>query len=186
MNGKKMKVNLASHPLRNRRFYFTLLGAAAGIFILVAVLTLLSAAKNRSRQASLRDSLNQTARLTQEAQKERDDWTRQSRDLSKKYGDSIGSINDLILEKSFSWVEFFSKLEDALPGGSSISAIAPIQVAEGRIELRFKVVSRNLNDLLALIQNLNAQGFRNISVKNEASQAGQLTSEILFTHERTH
>jgi len=184
MNGKKAKVNLASHPLRNRRFFFTLLAAAAGIFLLVAALTLLSAAKSRSREAALRDSLDRMARLTRTAQKEKDDWSLQIRDLSKKYKDVIGSINDIILAKTFSWVDFFSRLEEALPAGSFISSIAPIQAVEGKIELRFKVVSRTLNDLLALIQKLNALGFKNISVKNEATLAGQLTSEILLTHER--
>lgn len=184
MNGKKAKVNLASHPLRNRRFFFALLAAAAGIFVLVAALTLLSAAKSRSREAALRDSLDRMARLTRTAQKEKDDWGLQIRDLSKKNKDVIGSINDIILAKTFSWVDFFSRLEEALPAGSFILSIAPIQAVEEKIELRFKIVSQTLNDLLALIQKLNALGFKNISVKNEASLAGQLTSEILLTHER--
>jgi len=186
MNGKKVNVNLASHPLRNRRFLFTLLGAAAGIFLLVAVLTLLSSARSRARQASLRESLDRMTQMTQTAQKEKDEWARQTRDLSKKYGDVIGSINDLILAKTFSWIEFFSRLEEALPNGSVISSIAPVQAIEGRIDLRFKVVSQSLSDLLALIQNLNGQGFKNISVKNESSEGGQLSSEILLTYERAH
>ena len=184
MNGKKAKVNLASHPLRNRRFFFALLASAAGIFLLVAALTLLSAAKSRSREAALRDSLDRMTGLTRTAQKEKDDWSLQVRDLSKKYRDVLGSINDIILAKAFSWVDFFSGIEEALPAGSFISSIAPVQALEGKIELRFKVVSQNLNDLLALIQKLNALGFKNISVKNEASQDGQLISEILLTHER--
>ena len=184
MNGRKVKVNLASHPLRNRRFFFALLAAAAGIFLLVAALTLLSAAKSRTREAALRDSLDRMTGLTRMAQQEKDDWSLQVRDLSKKNKDVLGSINGIILAKTFSWVDFFSGLEEALPAGSFISSIVPVQAIEGKIELRFKVVSQNLNDLLALIQKLNALGFKNISVKNESSQDGQLISEILLTHER--
>jgi hypothetical protein len=185
VNGKKTKVNLASHPLRNRRFFFTVLAAVAGIFLIATAFAVLSVSHSRTRLSSTRDSLARMARLTQTAQKEKDGWNLQARDLAKKNKDVIGSINAIILAKTFSWVEFFSRLEEALPAGSFISSIAPVQAVEGKIELRFKVVSQSLNDLLALIQKLNALRFKNISVKNEATQAGQLTSEILLTYERT-
>lgn len=184
MNGKKVKVNLASQPLRNRRFFFTLLASAAAVFLVIAVLTQWSSAKSRTRQASLRTTLERMEEQTRTAQKEKDAWSLQIRDFSKKYKDILGSVNGIILAKTFSWTDFFAKLEDALPAGSFISAIAPAQAVDGRIDLRFKVVSRDLSDLLALIQKLNVRGFKNISVKNEASEAGQLTSEILITHER--
>jgi len=184
MNGKKVSVNLASQPLRNRRFFFALLAAAAAVFLVIAVLTLWSSAKSRAREASLRTTLERMEGETRTAQKEKDAWTVQIRDFSKKYKDILGSINGIILAKTFSWTDFFAKLEEAMPAGSFISAIAPAQAADRRIDLRFKVVSRELADLLALIQKLNTLGFKNISVRNEASEAGQLTSEILVTYER--
>jgi hypothetical protein len=184
MNGKKANVNLASQPLRNRRFFFALLSLAAGMFLLIAALSALSYFKSRAREGSVRGSLVQMQQLTQTAHKEKNDWSLQIRDLSRKYQDKIDSINAIILKKSFSWVDFFSKLEEALPAGSSISWFAPIQAAEGKFEFKFKVVSQNLSDLLALIQKLDALGFRNVSMKNEVSQPGQLVSEIALSHER--
>lgn len=184
MNGKKANVNLASQPLRNRRFFFTLLSLAAGLFLVVAGLSALSYSKSRAREGSVRGSLVEMRRMTETARKEKNDWSLQIRDLSRKYRDKIDSTNAIILKKSFSWVDFFSKLEEALPTASFITWFASIQAAEGNFEFKFKVVSQSLSDLLALIQRLDALGFKNISMRNEVSQPGQVVSEIALSHER--
>jgi cell division protein FtsL len=184
-NGRKANVNLASRPLRNRRFYFAVVAAMAGTFILVAALATGSFLKNRTRGASARVSLEQLRQKTQEAQKEKDAWSAEIREMTRKDKDRIGAINGIILLKSFSWVDLLSKCEEALPPASYISSIAPLQASETRIDLRLRVVFPSLGDLFALIQKLNALGFKSISVKNEIPLAGQLTAEISFSHERT-
>ena len=184
-NPQRIQVNLASQPLRNRRFFVSLISAAAGVFVLVALLCGLTYVRSSRRGESARAALAKTQKMIESSQKERNGWNAQVLDFSKKEKERIEAVNGIIAKKSFSWVDFFSQLEDALPPGSYVSWIAPLQAGDNRLDVRFKVVSQNLTDLLALIQRLNGLGFKRISVKNETSLGSQLTSEISFSHERT-
>lgn len=185
MCGKKVNINLASHPLRNRRFFLSLVSGIVGVFLIVAVLSAFYYAKNRGREGSAREALTRMRGMVQTVQKERDDWSAQVSELSQTNKDKIGSINSIILKKSFSWVDFFSRIEEALPEPSYISWMASLQVGEGPFEVRFKVVSQTLQDLLEFIQRLNSLGFKDISVKNETPLEGRIVSEISVSHERT-
>jgi hypothetical protein len=53
------------------------------------------------------------------------------------------------------------------------------------VQFRFKVVSQSLDDLLKLINNLQAQKFSTPRVENEErNERGQLVSEISVSYER--
>jgi cell division protein FtsB len=184
-NGKRLSLNLASHALRNRRFFFALLALMVAVFLAVSTFSTLSSLKSRGRAKSARAELASLEKTVQKVRKERDQWTAQVRDLSKKNGDRVGVVNDIILHKTFPWVDFFSRLEEALPAGSYISSMAPLLEKETTLEARFRAVSPNLNELLKLIEKLNGQGFKDISVRNETQEAGLLVSEILVTYART-
>ena len=86
--------------------------------------------------------------------------------------------------KGFSWVEFFGLLERALPASSYISSMAPVSSVDGKIEVRFKVVSPGLGDTLQLVQNLAAAVGRAPLVQSETKTGGQTISEITLTYER--
>jgi len=186
MNVKKASVNLASRPLRNRRFFFALVSLIAAVFLFLTALSAFSIFRNSGREKSARGSLARMEQMTQRVQKEKDEWSLKIRNLSREDKDRIGSTNGIILKKSFSWVDFFSRLEEALPAASFISWMAPLQASEGKLAVRFRVVSLNLNDLLALIQKLASLGFKDISVKNEILLPGQISSEIFLNNERTY
>ena len=54
------------------------------------------------------------------------------------------------------------------------------------MKVRFEVISRNLDDLLKLLNSLKAFKFKDIRVLSEASnERGFLRSEIALTYERT-
>ncbi len=90
-----------------------------------------------------------------------------------------------VIRKSFSWNAFLSELEGALPDSSYIISLAPSFIGEASLDLRVKVVSRSLDDLLAFVNNLSARNFKGIRVENEsANEQGQLNSDITFTYER--
>ena len=184
MNGMRTSLNLASRPLRNRRFFFALLLSAAALFLIVAAASTATYFKSRARGKSLRAELARVEQTSQAAQKETVAWTEQSRDWAKLKKNNVDAVNAIIRRKSFSWVRLFSLLEEALPGACFISSMSPLQENDGRVDIRFKVVSPGLSDLLSLIQRLDAAGFKAISVKNELQAAGQLVSEISVSYER--
>jgi hypothetical protein len=184
VSAPNVAVNLASRPLRNRRFFALLLAALGAAFVVVALIAGLTFLKARRLEAASRDDLVRVERESAGARKEKDARSAEAAVLSKQLKETVDATNGILVRKSFSLVDVFNRLEEALPPGSYIAGMAPLEPADGRIDLRFRVVSSGLADLLALVQKLGEQGFKNISVKNEATIDGRLVSEIGFSHER--
>jgi hypothetical protein len=184
MNARNVAVNLAGRPLRNRRFFAALLAAAAAAFVLIALVSGLTILGSRRRESAARDGLDRVRQATASVRKERDALAADTAELSRALKPTVDAVNGVILNKSFSLVDVFNRLEDALPAGTYIAGMSPLAPADGRLDLRFRLVSPGLADLLALVQKLGGLGFKNISVKNEATVDGRLVSEITFSHER--
>jgi hypothetical protein len=182
---KKLNLNLASHPLRNRRFFF----AGAGVLTVALVVVAFSAGSYFSKYKGQADTAGrELARLVlvrETAQKEKVNWTNRVLDLSNSAQNKVDLINNLIRRKSFSWVEFFSLLEEALPASSYIASLSPEQTSAGKIDVRFKVVTQNLDELVELVRKLYALDFKQVSVINETKIEGQMLSEISAVYERT-
>jgi Tfp pilus assembly protein PilN len=112
--------------------------------------------------------------------------SRQIDEAKQEYQGKVDLLNTLILKKSFSWVDFLSALEDALPASCYIEAMAPTLKENNQMEVRLTVDAPNLDELLKLNQNLYKKGFTGIRITNEAmNDAGFLTSEITLIYERT-
>jgi hypothetical protein len=182
---KKMNLNLASHPLRNRRFFFT----GAGVLTVALVVVAFSAGSYFSKFKGQADTAGrELARIVlvrETAQREKANWTNRVLDLSNSAQNKVSLINNLILRKSFSWVEFFSLLEEALPAASYLTSLSPEQTSAGKIDVRFKVVTQNLDELVELVRKLYALGYKQVSVVNETKIEGQMLSEISAVYERT-
>jgi hypothetical protein len=184
MAARKIGVNLAARPLRNRRFFFLLVGVMAALFLFAAVLSLAVFFNGRSTERKAAASLVETGRAIESARGDRDAWTAQVREWTKARRPTIDAVNGILAGKSFSWTDFFSRLEEAIPPSCLIVQMAPLVAREGRIEVRFKLSSPTLEELLTFIQKLNGQGFKNIAVRQEAQAGGRWITEIELTHER--
>jgi hypothetical protein len=141
--------------------------------------------KYRRQSHAANQELARLVRLLEKAERERAGWTNRTLDFSKNYKDKVDLINNLILRKSFSWVDFFSLLEEALPASSYITSLTPEQTSAGKIDVHFKVVTQNLDGLLELVRKLFRLGFKQVSVINETKIEGQMLSEISASYERT-
>jgi Tfp pilus assembly protein PilN len=185
-NMEKIRLNLASRPLRNTRFYRACLVGLAFLLIVLAFLAgfffIKYGFKDRRAKSSLRDLEGQM----QQTRAEETRFKARADAAAKAEKGRVDLVNSIIFRKSFSWNAFLSQLEGALPDPSYITSLAPSFVGEASLDLRIKVVSRSLDDLLALINNLSARNFKRIRVENEsADERGQLISEITFSYERT-
>ncbi len=183
---KRINLNLACHPLRNRRFFY-FLSAFLGLGLLIStffsgqlfIRYYLKAKAARRALAKVEASL-----LT--AQREERRLSSRIQEAEKRDKDEIDLVNSLILKKSFSWSGFFSELEDCLPESSYILSLTPTLIDDARIQMRFKVVSPGLDDLLALVDKLKSLHFSQIRVESEdRNPQGMLTSEITLSYERT-
>jgi Tfp pilus assembly protein PilN len=183
---KRTSLNLATSPLRNRRLYF-FLGGLLGLGILVlALLAGIFFVRFTLKKRIVRGSLETVDQRIQADQREIKRLSIKNKETAKKDRKKLDLINSIILKKSFSWTEFLSKLEDCLPDSSYILSLSPTLVDDSRVQIRFKVVSQSLDDLLKLVNNLQAQKFNPPRVESEErNERGQLTSEITVSYERT-
>jgi Tfp pilus assembly protein PilN len=179
-------LNLASRPLRNRRLYFGLGGLVSALLAVVAVLAVVVFVRFHLKNRALKSRLTGIETKLAACQRDERRLSVRTREAVKKDQDNVDLVNRVILRKTFSWIEFLSRLEESLPASSYLTSLDPQEVGELRTELRFRVVSRGLEDLLALITNLQARNFSRIRVESEErTSQGQLMSEISVSYERS-
>lgn len=182
---RRITLNLATHPLRNRNFYFLLfgclsLGIALTFFFSVRLFVLYS---GKGRQA--KEALAKVESSIAMAQAEEKRFSSRVQEAAKKDKEKVELVNSIILKKSFSWTEFFSLLEESLPDSSYILSLAPDLIDNSRVKMRLKVISGNLDELLLFLRNLDQLNFKDVRVESEdRSGGGPLTSEISLSYER--
>jgi hypothetical protein len=109
----------------------------------------------------------------------------QTQELNEQHQEEVTLLNSLIYSKSFSWMGFFSALEDALPASCYIVSMRPFPEEGLSMEVRFRVASASMNELLQFIARLAAKGFKDIQIISESkSQEGYSLTEISLRYER--
>jgi len=181
-----LNLNLATRPWRNRRLYSALtVGLILLLFGLAASVAFV-VLKYGGESARLKAATAETQKLQRDAEREEKRFTADIRKQERLDQTLVDLVNGIILRKTFSWTSLFSELENALPGPSYITSLSPAFTTNGALALRLKVISRSLDDLLALIDNLSARGFKGIQVFGESrSDDGRLITEISLTYERS-
>jgi hypothetical protein len=186
MNGwRRPYINLASQPVRNRRFYTASFIALVLVFLLSAVPAGLWLKSASRRNVSGRGTAAAADDRMYAAEAERNDLVRKAEAIQAKDSEFVGQVNRVLARKSFSFVDFFVLLEDALPASSAISSMSPVALGDDRIDTRVKIVLASHEDLMGLLNKLNALKFTNVSVRGSAQMGGQIVSEIGLTYERT-
>ncbi len=185
MNHKRINLNLASHPLKNKKLFILICFLLCAFFLALAVLGGIVYFTYQGKARSIETDL---AGMEQSKRQLESDVVKYSTGINKATKNLQAEaelINSLILKKSFSWVDFLSTLEDSLPDSSYIISLAPTLTEDLQMKVRFEVISRNLDDLLRFLNNLKAFEFKDIRVMSEASnERGFLRSEIALTYER--
>jgi hypothetical protein len=182
---RRLSLNLATRPLRNRRL-FSVAGGLLGLaFLVAAFLAIIIFFQFTLKKGAVRARLRAADETSSSAQTEQKRLGNRVKEAVTKDQDLIDAINSIILRKSFSWTDLLSKLEDCLPDPSYILSLAPTQVGDTRVQFRFRVVSRSLDDHLALLNKLQEMKFNIPHVDfEERDERGLLTSEISVTYER--
>jgi Tfp pilus assembly protein PilN len=183
---KRAHLDLATHPLKNRRFFFLLsglLGILTAAILFSGVFTFWT---YNSKLANFRDNSIQIEKMMTDAKREELRLSTQIKNASQMYQEKIDLLNTLIFKKSFSWMEFLSALEEALPPSCYIESLAPTLKEDNQMEVRLKVAAPNLDELLKLTRNLYKKSFSGIRIISEAmTEAGLLLAEITLVYERT-
>jgi Tfp pilus assembly protein PilN len=183
---KRVHLNLATHPLKNRRFFFLLFGILATLVLVFSFVGGWTFWKYSSENKNVRNERTQIEKLIREAKREELRLSTQIGEASQKYQDKVDLLNTLILKKSFSWVEFLSALEESLPASCYIESMAPTLMDNNQMEVRLKIAAPNLDELLSLNRKLYRKNFTGIRIISEAiNEVGLLIAEITLNYERT-
>jgi Tfp pilus assembly protein PilN len=184
-NRPPLNLNLATRPRRNRRLYAGLCRGLAALLVVLAALAAFVVLKFGGESARLRTSIAEARKIEEEAKREDKRLTADIRAEERLSRVRVDLVNSIILKKTFSWTRLFSELEAALPGPSYITLLTPNFTEQGSVALRLRVMSRNLDDVRALIDNLNVRGFKNIQVfRDTRADDGRVITEISLTYER--
>jgi hypothetical protein len=181
----RLSLNLASHPLRNRRFFYLILSSLAIALLLISFFAGKIFVEYKAKAQETRASVKRTDKLIKDVRRDEEDFSAKIEDAIIKYKGKVDLINSIILGKSFSWIEFLSDLENSLPDSSYIVSMAPTLAKDSKVQLSFKVAYSSVDDLLELYNNLKALKFSQIRIISEAeNERGLLLSEISLNYEK--
>ena len=183
---KRVDINLATHPLRNRRFFFLFFGILGVLILVVSSIGGYTYLTYSTKNKNFQSNNAQIERMIKELQREELRLVAQIEEASQSYQPRVDLLTSLILKKSFSWMEFLSALEEALPASCYIESLAPTLKENNQMEVRLKIASPSLDELLLLNQNLYKKNFKGIRIISESiSDVGLLIAEITLSYERT-
>jgi Tfp pilus assembly protein PilN len=167
-------LNLASQPFRNRAFPWTVTGVIA-IASFLALLLIVSRARETNRQAVLVANDVNTLRLQANALKVRADEVKAA--LTPEQRQLRDAAELLVERKRFSWSRLFADLEASLPGNVRVTRISVRDVASqgGRTsaELELQVVSKNPNDVTAMISDMSRTAIFDATLMAQNLQRGR-------------
>jgi len=153
-----LRTNLATRPFYNERAIQLLLALAA---LLVVILTAFNAIRifSLSRQNTELSSLvnrdrQEAQRLTREAQRIRAGINVEELQAT---ADAAGVANALIDQRTFSWTEFFNRIEETLPPDVMLTSVQPSFGREATI-IQMSVLGRQIEDIDEFMEKLEATG----------------------------
>ncbi len=182
-NGWNLIINLAREPRRNRRPYRFMMVGLALLILVAAVVLVLFNLKSLAQFRELKQANLNLEEKKASLNAENRQLGRELENLRRRYREPVDEINSLLERKSFSWVLFFNRIEEALPPGSFLQALSPPSSQASR-EFRARVALGSREELAQLIKNLQLQKFEEVRVLNENYQNNKFQVEMTFRDAR--
>jgi len=165
------KLNLATHPFRNRTFPYLLALFLLTISVAGALLEFSrlqsNADKNKAAIAETQDLQAEINRLNGEGKKIQQQLTPDQQNL-------IIAANKLVANKTFVWSRLFSDLESVMPEKVSASRIAVRNInSDGnqiRAELEFAVLAWDYDSVKNMIESMNSSGLFQAELRGQDLQ----------------
>ena len=184
MTPKKLNLNLATHPLRNRRLFYSLLSLLLISLLLIGSLAARAYIKYQSETQKAIASMANIEQQMMIAATEEKSFREKIEEARRRDKEKVDLVNSIILRKVFSWTELLSTLENSLPDSSYILSLAPNLAEDSSLQVRLRVVSQGLDKLVEFLNKLKALKFK-IEIKGEmSSERGLLISEVSLSYER--
>ena len=176
------KLNLSSHPFRNRTLPYLL----ALLLLTFAVSgAVLSFASLRDTTAQNEIAKSDIERMNTDLQglKEKGSLVQQA--LTPEQSALMIAAHKLVANKSFGWSQLFADLESVLPGSVSVSRIVVENVYQDdnrtKAELEFAVLSRDYQGVMTMIEKMNNSGVIQAELRGQDLQKTENTTYTEYT-----
>lgn len=176
------KLNLATHPFRNRVLPYIaaglilLLSAASGIYFIARLSQ--NSTENERLMATIRERQSEIDRLKGEGEKVQQMLTPDQKLV-------LNASHKLVANKTFGWSRLFADLERVLPGSVSASRISVENVYQDagniKAELEFAVLSRDYPAVIAMIENMNNSGLFQAYLRGQDLQTNERITYTEYT-----
>lgn len=153
------KLNLSSHPFRNRTLPYLLALLLLAVAVAGAILSFASLRRTTSDNEIAKVDI---ARMDAELKELKDKGAAVQQQLSPEQQSLLIAAHKLVANKSFGWSRLFADLESLLPGSVSVSRIVVENVYQDneqtKAELEFAVLSRDYPGVMTMIERMNNSG----------------------------
>lgn len=163
-----LRANLATRPFYNERLVHVVLAAVAALVVLLAVvnvarLVTLSKAYTEFSSKAARDEVTARELSQKAAAIQRQIRTEELKTLTA----AAREANALIDQRTFSWTEFFNRIETTMPPDVMLAAVRP-HVDRGLLFVQMVVIGRRVDDIDRFMESLEATGaFQELLARQE-------------------
>ena len=185
-NGKRLHLNLATHPVRNRRLLFLLTGVLGGLLVLLLAVGGSSVIRYGLRSRTVQKNIVELDRKIADADREEKEFARKVNQSVRENKKWVDNVNQLIYRKSFSWVGLLRIMEEMLPDACYIVSLAPAFKEDAAMDINFKVAAPNDEVWMTLVERLYTSGFRDVRQRSEVrGRDGFIIFDMSVRYERT-
>jgi Tfp pilus assembly protein PilN len=174
----KLRLNLSTAPLDNKRPFLAAAGALGVVGLLVFVLLGHAAYTSWRSSRDLRAEISRwqgEIRVNREKQAALEAYFQTAQ--AKQVLDRAGFLNSLIGQRSFPWTKIFMDLEQILPPGVRVVNISP-KLDNGRAQVELTVGAESDESKIKFLQNLErSKVFSDIQVKADRRADQQSTGD---------
>lgn len=153
------KLNLATHPFRNRTLPYLL---ALGLCTIAAFAVIFGLASLRNTKLKEELVNLQIAEIQAKLNNYKIQGEQIQQSLTPEQKASLIASHKLVAQKNFGWSRLFADLEKVLPGSVSVSRINVENVYQNagktQAELEFSVLSRDYGSVMNMIEAMNSSG----------------------------
>jgi Tfp pilus assembly protein PilN len=165
------KLNLSTHPFRNRNLPYLLTVLLLGLSVGGAIYCFGTLRANSVRDEEYRGKIST---MESDIQRLKNDGLKIQQQLTPDQQNLVGAAHKLVDSKNFVWSRLFSDLENVMPGSVSASRIAVKDVfSDGnqvRAELDFAVLARDYSAVDSMIASMNNSGLFQAEIRGQGLQ----------------
>lgn len=176
------KLNLATHPFRNRTLPYLLALLLLG-FTVAGGLLCFSRLRENSELNEI--AANQVREMEAEVNRLKGEGEKVQQQLSPEQRALLIAAHKLVANKNFGWSRLFADLESVLPGSVSASRISVENVYRDadriKAELEFGVLSRDYQAVMVMMENMNNSGLFQAELRGQDLQKNERVTYTEYT-----